>query len=40
MEVQAKILNGRVYFGAFNKGNDIDPKTQRSGLNFFRFNLI
>ncbi len=40
MEVQAKILNGRVYFGTFNKGNDIDPKTQRSGLNFFRFNLI
>ena len=40
MEVQAKILEGRVYFGTFNKGNDIDPKTQRSGLNFFRFNLI
>jgi len=40
MEIQAKILNGRVYFGTFDKGNDIDPKTKRSGLNFFRFNLI
>ena len=40
MVVQAKILEGRVYFGTFDKGNDIDPKTQRSGLNFFRFKLI
>lgn len=40
MVVEAKILEGRVYFGTFDKGNDIDPKTQRSGLNFFRFNLI
>lgn len=40
MELQAKILDGRVYFGTFNKSNDINPKTKRSGLNFFRFNLI
>ncbi len=40
MELQAKFLEGRVYFGTFDKDNDIDPKTQRSGLNFFRFNVI
>lgn len=45
-EVQAKFVDGRVYFGTFDQNNDviIDPeaqrKTQRSGLNFFRFNLI
>lgn len=40
MGLQATILDGRVYFGPFDKGNDRNPKTQRSGLDFFRFNLI
>ncbi len=40
MDLEAKTLNGRVYFGTFDKDNDVDPRTKRGGLNFFRFNLI
>lgn len=39
-EVQAHFLKGRAYFGEFNKDNDISQDTKRSGLNFYRFNLI
>ncbi|MBN9377278.1 MAG: hypothetical protein BGO14_09290 [Chlamydiales bacterium 38-26] len=40
MEIPVTFSKGRIYFGAFNEDNDIDPKTQRSGVNYFRFNLI
>lgn len=38
--IEARLLNGRCYFGPFDKDNDLNPDTKRSGLNYFRFNLI
>lgn len=40
MGVQVSFSKGRLYFDGFNESNDVDPKTQRSGVNYFRFNLI
>lgn len=40
MEIPAHFEKGRCYFGTFNKENDVNSKTKRSGLNFFRFNTI
>lgn len=40
MGVQVSFSKGRLYFDGFNESNDVDPKSQRSGVNYFRFNLI
>lgn len=38
--ITAHFEKGRVFFGDFNQKNDINSKTKRSGLNYFRFNVI
>lgn len=40
MGLQAHFAEGRCYFGQFDKESDINSKTLRGGLNFFRFNVI
>lgn len=40
MTVHAFFSHGRCYFRPFNEKNDINPKTNRSGINYFYFDFI
>ncbi|WP_166158073.1 hypothetical protein [Neochlamydia sp. AcF84] len=38
--INVNFNNGRCFFNGFNKINDINPKTHRAGVNYYRFNII
>jgi hypothetical protein len=40
VDINVNINNGRCFFNGFNKINDINPKTHRAGVNYYRFSII
>ena len=40
IKINVTFYNGRCFFNGYNRRNDIDPNTQRAGINYYRFYLI